>query len=123
METIRIKPVNKDFFDSSKVSLREIAVKRRAGVAVLADRYNPDGSVTRVFLIPEPAKALRDTKFYEAVHMETGRAYGRHQVVASVEFKFKDGVLQLKGEFPMEVGTMTYSDIMEETAVAFQMVG
>lgn len=118
---LNIKPVSKGYFKTPKVSIRDIAAKRRAGVAILAERCNPDGSVTQVFLIPEPAKKLRDGKSYEARHMETKRPYGDHNVVACVSFKFKNGVLHLSGEFPMEVGTMTYSDLLEESAVAFQM--
>ncbi len=118
---LRIKPVSKGYFKTSAVSLADIARKRRGGVAILADRMNPDGSTTRVFLIPEPAKTLRDGKTYSARHMETKRPYGDHSVLVCVSFKYKDGVLRLKGEFDMDVGTMTYSDLMEETAVAFQM--
>ena len=118
---LRIKPVSKGYFKTSCVSIREIAAKRRSGTVIFAERQNPDGSLTKVFLIPEPAKTLRDGKTYSARHMETKRPYGDHNVVFCVSFKFKNGVLHLNGEFPMEVGTMMYSDILEETAVAFQM--
>ena len=115
---LRIKPVSKDYFKSSKVTLRDIAQKRRAGVAIFATRANPDGSETQVFLIPEPAKKLTVGKAYPAEHMETRRKYGEHTVLAVMPFKFKNGLLEVAG---FEVGTAAYSELFDLEAVAFQM--
>lgn len=119
MSALRIKPVAKGYFPSSKVTLREIARKRRAGTAIFATRENPDGSMTDVFLIPEPAKNLTEGKYYDAEHMNTGRKYGQHLVQLVARFSFKNGVLRIAG---FEPGTTMYSQIFDLEAVAFEMV-
>ncbi len=115
---LRIKPVSKDYFSSTKVSLRDIALKRRAGVAIYATRANPDGTETNVFLIPEPAKRLTIGTFYEAEHMETRRKYGEHLVLGVFQFKVKNGVITIAD---YDVGTAAYSEAFDLEAVAFQL--
>ena len=119
MTTLSIKPVSKGYFTRSSITLRDIAVKRRSGVAFLADRKNPDGTVTRAWLIPEPARFLTRGKSYEAIHADTGRKYGPHTMVEVAKFKFVGGILQVNG---FEPGTRAYSELMDETAVAFQLI-
>ena len=116
---LRIKPVSKGYFATSSVSLRDIAVKRRSGIAIFAERHNPDGSVTNVWLIPEPAKALRVGKTYDVRNADNNRKYGQHTVVGVVQFKVQRGVVQLKG---VDAGTAAYSDWFDLSAVAFQLV-
>lgn len=115
---LRIKPVGKDYFKTSKVTIREIAQVRRAGVAIMAVRTNPDGTTTNVFLIPEPAKTLRKGSDHPAEHMDTGRKYGRHDIVNVCQFKYRSGVLEITG---YEVGTRKYSDLFDFEAVPFQL--
>lgn len=119
MEILRIKPVNKGYFASSKVSIRDIAIKRRAGNAILCTRMNPDGTETEVFLIPESAKSLKVGKTYQAMHSESTRKYGEHFINAVLQFKIRDGVVQVDGFQP---GTLAYAELFELQAVAFQLV-
>ena len=118
MTVLRIKPVSKDYFKTSKVTIREIAIKRRAGVAIFAIRQNPDGSNTFVWLIPEPAKKLAEGKQYDAEHMETKRKYGQHLVQLVVQFKVKNGIIELADFAPATSG---YTDVFDVEAVAFQL--
>jgi hypothetical protein len=115
----KIQPVSKGYFPSAKVTLREIARKRRAGNVLIADRHNPDGTSTQVFLIPEPSKHATPGKLYEARHLRTDRPYGKHLVLADVSFKFKDGVLFLGDIKP---GTSEYADVLDVEAVAFELI-
>jgi hypothetical protein len=116
---IRIQPVSKDHFKTPKVSLRDIAIKRRAGRAVLAERHNPDGSVTQVFLIPEGSSTrVREGQLVEAQHLRTRRPYGDHLILSVFDFKFKRGLLYI-GDF--EPGTADYSYALDVEAVAFEM--
>lgn len=119
-KVLRIKPVAKGYFKTSKITLRDIAMKRRAGVVMFATRANPDGSETDVFLIPEPGvHVLTEGKFCKAEHMNTGRKYGDHQVKFATKFSFKNGVLRLGS---IEPGTALYSQAFDLEAVAFEMV-
>ena len=118
MTALRIKPVSKDYFKTSKVSLRDIAIKRRAGIAIFATRENPDGTSTSVWLIPEPAKKLTEGKQYAAEHMETKRKYGPHLVQLVVPFKVNKGVIELKD---MSTAGAAYSEVFDLEAVAFQL--
>jgi len=115
---LKIKPVGKDYFKSSKVSLRDIAQKRRSGVAIMASRLNPDATQTLVFLIPEPAKKLKVGSVHPAEHMSTGRKYGPHTVLEVAKFKYVSGVLQVEG---FDIGTREYSDLFDFEAVAFEL--
>lgn len=115
----KIQPVAKDLFPTSKVTVREIALKYRAGAVVVADRHNPDGTVTQAFLIsPEKVRAPVGA-LCEARHAKTSRPYGDHLVLANVEFKFKDGVLFLGDIKP---GTAEYADVLDVEAVAFDLI-
>ncbi len=118
-EALRIKPVSKDYFKTSKVTLRDIALKRRSGIAIFATRLNPDGTQTDVFLIPEPARSLTIGKFYAAEHASTRRKYGEHQVIGVMSFKFKSGILHIDG---YDVGTAAYAELFDAEGVAFQLV-
>lgn len=116
---LKIQPVSKGYFKSMKVGLRDIALKRRAGVAIFAERHNPDGSVTPVFLIPEPARSVTVGNLYDAQHLRSKRPYGQHLVLGVFKFKFAGGVLRLGDIQP---GTAEYSDALDLEAVAFEMV-
>lgn len=116
---LRIQPVSKGYFPSMKVGLREIAAKRRAGTVIYAERFNPDGSVTPVFLIPEGSSTrVRAGLMYDAQHLRSKRPYGEHAVIAVFQLKFKNGVLNI-GDF--KPATTDYSHAMELEAVAFEM--
>ena len=117
-KVLRIKPVAKGYFKTSKVTIREIAQKRRAGTAIFAVRFNPDETMTSVFLIPEPAKRLTEGTLYNAEHMNTGRKYGQHLVQVVMEFKFKNGVLEIKNA---PTAGARYSSLFDIEAVAFEM--
>lgn len=116
---LRIKPVSKGYFATSSVGLRDIAVKRQAGVAIFAERHNPDGSVTQVWLIPEPAKMLRVGNTYEVRNAENNRKYGPHTIVGAVQFRVRRGVITLKDT---ETATTAYSTWFDLSAVAFELV-
>lgn len=116
---LRIQPVSKGYFPSTKVGLREIAAKRRAGTVIYAERFNPDGSVTPVFLIPEGSRSTpRAGLMYDAQHLRSKRPYGEHAIIAVFNLKFKNGVLSLGDIKP---GTAEYTDAFELEAVAFEM--
>jgi hypothetical protein len=116
---LKIQPVSKGYFPSSKVGLREIAAKRRAGTVIFAERFNPDGSVTPVFLIPEGSSTrVRAGVMYDAVNIRTKRPYGEHAIIAVFNLKFKNGVLDI-GEF--KPATTDYSSAFDLEAVAFEM--
>lgn len=116
---LKIQPVSKGYFPSAKVGLREIAAKRRAGTVIFAERFNPDGSVTPVFLIPEGSSTrVRAGLMYDAQHLRTKRPYGEHAIIAVFELKFKNGVLSI-GEF--KPATTDYSSAFDLEAVAFEM--
>ena len=116
---LKIQPVSKGYFPSMKVGLREIAAKRRAGTVIYAERFNPDGSVTPVFLIPEGSSTrVRAGLMYDAVHLRSKRPYGEHAVLAVFELKFKNGVLTIGDLKP---GTAEYSSAFDLEAVAFEM--
>ena len=116
---LRIQPVSKSYFASSKVSLRDIALKRRAGTVIFAERHNPDGSVTQAFLIPEGSSVkVREGQLVDAKHLRSKRPYGQHMILAKFEVKFKQGVLLIGDSLP---GTADYSYAMDLEAVAFEM--
>jgi len=119
MEQIRIAPVAKGYFASMKVTLADIARKRRAGIAVFAERHNPDGSITQVFLIPEGTSIkTKEGEFLEAVNLKTKRPYGQHQVLAKLKFSMKRGFLEIDGIAP---ATAAYADALDLEAVAFEV--
>jgi len=116
---LRIQPVSKGYFKTMKVGLREIAAKRRAGIVFYAERHNPDGSLTPVFLIPEGSSTkVRVGKIVEAQHLRTKRPYGDHKVLAVFDLKFKNGILSIGSAKP---GTAEYSEAFDLEAVAFEM--
>jgi hypothetical protein len=116
---LKIQPVSKGYFPSMKVGLREIAAKRRAGTVIYAERFNHDGSVTPVFLIPEGSSTTpRVGLMYDAQHLRSKRPYGEHAVLAVFDLKFKSGVLSIGDAQP---GTAEYSAAFDLEAVAFEM--
>jgi len=116
---LRIQPVSKSYFPTAKVGLRDIALKRRAGTVIFAERHNPDGSITPVFLIPEGSSTkTRVGEMVEAQSLRTKRPYGEHMILAKFEVKFKQGVLMIGDSMP---GTSDYSFAMDLEAVAFEM--
>lgn len=116
---IKIQPVSKGYFSSMKVTLREIAAKRRAGTVLFTERQNPDGTKTQAFLMPEGAAKVRVGSTVEAQHIRTKRPYGPHKILSSFDLKFKNGVLHIGDAKP---GTLVYSEAFDLEAVAFEMV-
>jgi hypothetical protein len=114
----KIQPVSKGYFPSLKVTLREIAGKRRSGVAIYAERLNPENTVTKVWLIPEPVKFVTVGKLYDFENTRTKRPYGKHCVLAVFKFRYVSGVLVLGDLKP---GTQEYSEAFDLEAVAFEM--
>ena len=116
---LKIQPVSKGYFKTSKVGLREILAIRRAGTVIYAERSNHDGSITPVFLIPEGSSTrVHAGRIYDAQHLRTKRPYGEHAVLAVFDMKFKNGILLIGDAKP---GTAEYSAAFDLEAVAFEM--
>lgn len=117
-EAWKIAPIAKATFGKLAVSLADVARKFREGTVIVADRHNPDNTVTRVFLTPNVSTIAKVGQMVKVVNASNNRPYGEHQVIAVIKYKFKNGILMLDG---YDVGTAAYSEVVDETATVFSL--
>lgn len=92
---LNILPAAKSTFGTTAVSVTDVARKLRAGTVIVADRYNHDGTVTRVFLVTTDKVKVPALSWHDVRHATNKRPYGQHHVLQTVTFKFDHGILVL----------------------------
>ena len=115
---LTILPVAKGTFKGLKVSVADVARKFRTGQLTIMKRTNPDLTETNVFVLGKISRPLVG-KYLFVGNAKNLRPYGTHRILGVVNFKMKQGMLQIEGA---DIGTSVYSDLCDLEAVVFEIM-